>query len=122
MRSLCVRKGARAEQDAARWLAHQGARILARNVRCARGELDLIALWDGVLVFVEVKARKHEEQGFWAVDARKRARIESAAAVWLAEHPDLARLPCRFDVLVVSYGRFGRARIAHLADAWRTGG
>ena len=116
-----MRKGAEAEEQAARWLARRGARVLARNVRRGRGELDIIALWDGVLVFVEVKQREEAADGLVAVHAPKRRRIEQAARLWLAEHPELHALPCRFDVIVVSCARFGRVRITHLPDAWRVG-
>ena len=116
-----MRKGAEAEERAARWLARRGARVLARNVRRGRGELDIIALWDGVLVLVEVKQREEVADGLLSVHAGKRRRIEDAARIWLAAHPNLAALPCRFDVIVVSCARLGHVRITHLPDAWRVG-
>ncbi|MBI4601734.1 MAG: YraN family protein, partial [Planctomycetes bacterium] len=47
--------GRRGERAAARHLRRQGLRILARNVREGRGEIDLVALDGATLVFVEVK-------------------------------------------------------------------
>ena len=51
-----LRLGLRAEQLVATRLERSGWRIVARNVRLPSGELDLVALDDGTLVFVEVKA------------------------------------------------------------------
>lgn len=48
--------GALGEELAARWLRRSGARLIGRNLRAPEGELDLIALLDGALVVVEVKA------------------------------------------------------------------
>ena len=50
--------GNRSERAAARFLRRQGHRIVARNWRCSLGELDLVTLDRGCLVFVEVRARK----------------------------------------------------------------
>ncbi len=116
-----MRRGAGAERAAARWLERRGARLLARNARRGRGELDLVAFWDGVVVFVEVKQRQELTEGLAAVHADKRRRIEQAASLWLAEHPELAASPCRFDVIVITCGRWGRVRVTHLPDAWRMG-
>jgi len=45
------------ERAAARYLRRRGLRLIARNVRVARGEIDLIAMEGRTLVFVEVKTR-----------------------------------------------------------------
>ena len=49
--------GRRGEREAARYLARQGLRLLERNARVGRGELDLVAIEGAALVFVEVKSR-----------------------------------------------------------------
>jgi len=94
-----------AEERAARHLAEHGLAIVARNYRTRLGEIDLVAREGGTLVFVEV--RKRSSRGFGgaaaSVDARKRARIESAARLFLAR---LAHEPpCRFDVVALEEGR-----------------
>jgi putative endonuclease len=79
-------RGRMAEARAADWLAERGLKILARNVRCRGGEIDLICLDRGMLVFVEVRLRTNLRYGNAAesITAAKRRRILFAARWWLA--------------------------------------
>lgn len=94
--------GARGEEAAARFLRRLGYRILARQAREKRGELDLIALDGRVIVFVEVKTRRSTAGGHpaEAVDLRKQQRITRAALTYLSKHR-LLENPIRFDVIAV---------------------
>jgi putative endonuclease len=91
------------EDAAAGYLAARGYRIVARNVRADRVELDLMARRDGALVFVEVKTRRGAGHGqaAEAVDPRKQRRLRHGAQAWLAGHPPEARGAHRhrFDVV-----------------------
>ena len=94
--------GGEREQDAAVYLERRGMRILARNFRCRIGEIDLIALDEGVLVFVEVKYRRSDRFGWGEehVDKRKQQTIAKVARYYLAGlHGPLP--PCRFDVVAI---------------------
>jgi putative endonuclease len=95
--------GRAAEQRAADCLLGAGLSILARNYLCRMGELDIVALEGHVLVIAEVRLRAHPCYGGAAasVTRRKRRRLVRAAAHLLARHPQYARLPARFDVMVV---------------------
>jgi putative endonuclease len=104
------RLGRNAEALVADALERRGMRIVARNARTStvRGELDLIALDGGALVFVEVKARRPgslsgPERPVLAVGHRKRHKLRSLALAWLRDHdgsvPGHAAL--RFDVVGV---------------------
>jgi putative endonuclease len=95
--------GAWAEQRATECMASAGLTIVARNYRCRMGELDIVALDRGVLVIAEVRLRADERFGGGAasVTFAKQRRLRRAAAHLLATHPAYARLPARFDVLVV---------------------
>ena len=95
--------GRRAEDLAAEFLRAQGCEILERNYRRRLGELDLVAREGGVLVIGEVRTRANSRFGSAAasVDWRKRRRITRAAMQLLQQRADLARLPVRFDVIVV---------------------
>ncbi len=107
--------GARQEQLARRHLEAQGLRLVAANVACRQGELDLVMRDGGTLVFVEVRYRASERFGgaVASVDRRKQARLLAAAGYYLSRHP--TDLPCRFDVVAIAAG--GEVRwIKHAFD------
>ena len=89
------------EARAAEWLQARGLEILGRNFRCRCGEIDLIARHGGHLVFVEVRARGNPRFASAAasVGRDKQRRLLRSAQYFLQCHPELARLPCRFDVI-----------------------
>jgi len=113
------RRGAWAEDEAVRVLRRSGYRIVERNYRCERGEIDIVAEQDGVIAFVEVRCRSTastcppEE----SVGEAKRARIALAAAHYVAARacPDAA---CRFDVVAIR-GSEETPRARLLRDAFR---
>lgn len=96
--------GRRAEELAAEYLRAAGCEILHRNYRRRLGELDIVARAAGVLVIAEVRTRASKAWGGAAasIDHRKQRRITRAASQLLQRRADLAALPVRFDVLVVS--------------------
>lgn len=96
--------GATAEQLAGDYLARRGLRLVERNFRCTRGEIDLIMRDGKELVFIEVRARSSSRFGDGAesVNYRKQDKLQLAAAIFLQRNPKLAQLPCRFDVVSVS--------------------
>jgi len=99
--------GSEGEEVAVAFLEKRGYRLVARNVRTARGEIDVIAYDGETLVFVEVKARSRRkaEPPFFAaasaVDQRKQTRLTHAAIEYLARTE--TAVPCRFDVVVVDH-------------------
>ncbi|MFD1906071.1 YraN family protein [Paenibacillus rhizoplanae] len=67
-------KGAAAEQAARMYLTSRGYLIRDHNWRCRSGELDIIAEYEGALVFIEVRSRSGSAMQGTAeesVDARK---------------------------------------------------
>ena len=113
--------GRAAEEAAARHLREHGWRILARNIRVGRGELDIIARRGPVLAFVEVKARRTSTCGAPedAVDPRKRRQIARLAELWLAVRPWALDgvTDVRFDIVSVDAGTVP-AGIRHLPAAF----
>ncbi|KFN51294.1 YraN family protein [Arenimonas composti] len=95
--------GFHAESVAAEMLEAQGCAVLDRNPNFRVGELDLVLLDQGTIVFCEVRYRRIGRYGCGAtsVTRRKRRRIALAARAWLARRPWLAQWPCRFDVASV---------------------
>lgn len=111
--------GAYGERRAVALLTDAGLRIIARNWRCADGEIDIIA-WDGEdLVFCEVKTRRSLEFGppAAAVVAAKARRLRRLALRWLSAN-DLHARDIRFDVVSVLPQRRGPARVEHLRGAF----
>ncbi|WP_213298091.1 YraN family protein [Paraburkholderia sacchari] len=118
--------GARFESHALAFLQRQRLVLVARNVHCRGGELDLVMRdRDGTLVFVEVRARTRHGYGGAAASVgwHKQQRIVRAARYYLAglamnAHAREA-LPtaCRFDVVT-----FDGGRLAWLRDAFREDG
>ncbi len=77
---------------------------MLRNYRRRSGELDVVARCAGVLVVAEVRTRASDAYGGAAASVTrvKQQRIARAAAALLQQRADLARLPVRFDVIVVT--------------------
>lgn len=97
------RLGRYGEAVAAGWLEERGYRIVDRNWRCARGELDLVA-WDGgTLVFAEVKTRAGTSVGhpLEAITRQKLGRIRHLVPAWFAAHPEVSAPAIRIDALAV---------------------
>jgi putative endonuclease len=113
--------GRAAEDLAAAELESRGATILARNYRRRTGELDIVARERDVLVVVEVRMRSSEEYGGAAASIvhSKRARIVRTTLQLLQAQRELARLPVRFDVAVVTPcpGRWELQWIRHAFEA-----
>ena len=107
--------GRTAETQAAEALGRAGWQVLARRLRMAGGEIDLVAERDGVTAMIEVKARPSLAEAAYAVQPRQQRRMISAATSALAMNPGWGRNGVRFDVVVVD--RIGQGR--RIADAFR---
>ena len=97
--------GSEAESVAADYLISRGMRIIARNVRCRGGEVDLIAAHGAVVVFVEVRMRRNTRFGGAAesITATKQRRVIMAAQFWLmGAGKRYGDRPCRFDAILIS--------------------
>ena len=116
LRRAAEAHGRRSEFVAALWLSCKLYRVLGRRVKTRLGELDLVALSpEGILCFIEVKARALEDSAAEAIGAQQRARIARAAALYLGAHPALRHRAVRFDAILVTPRQWPR----HLKDAWR---
>jgi putative endonuclease len=115
-RLAAERRGRQGERIAAWWLRLKGWSILARRVRTAAGEVDLVARRGAMVAFVEVKARKSGAALDEAVDARRLARVaaaaESLAHAYLGPGDDM-----RIDVILLAPGQ----RPRHLENVWHGG-
>ena len=107
--------GQDAEALAAAALTAEGWFILAQRLRTEAGEIDLIAEREGLLAFIEVKARPSLAEAAFALGPRQRARLVAAAEAWLAANPGHGTAGMRFDVMLVA----ADGTIRRIADAFR---
>ncbi len=96
-------------------LVADGWAVLGRRLRTSAGEVDIAAERDGLLAFVEVKARPALADAAASLGPRQRARLLQAAAILVAEHPGWGAAGIRFDVMVVD----AAGCVRRVADAFR---
>ncbi|MBQ7897327.1 MAG: YraN family protein [Clostridia bacterium] len=113
--------GRRGEKLAAEFLENKGYRILERNFRSGRNEIDIIASFSGDLIFVEVKSTasdKAEEIKFpsEAVDAKKKGHIIDCAIDYI-QLKKRKFYGYRFDVIEVYLNR-DEPEINHIENAF----
>ncbi len=100
-------KGQKAERIAEKYLKSRGFKIIARNFRTRIGEIDLIAIKNRTLVFVEVKSEveKVNLSAEEKVDLKKRQKIFKVAEEFLLKNQNKLKKveDIRFDVIVVRF-------------------
>lgn len=100
-RAKTAQLGKEGEQIVVRELVQRGYVILAQNFRTKFGEVDIIAQYQDVVAFVEVKCRKNHYFALSAVVTRsKQQKIARAARIFIAQQPTLL-CSYRFDVALV---------------------
>lgn len=106
------------EDAALRLLRAAGLVLLARNLGCRAGEIDLVMRDGDVLVFVEVRSRQGDAYGGAAasIGRDKQARLARAAAHWLPtlamRHWHGATPAARFDAVLFDGGQVRWLRAA----------
>ena len=115
--------GTRGEKLAVKALKRAGYKILDRNVRLGRYELDIIAGEGDTIAFVEVKTRRTADPVDPGdnVGPAKQRHIVSAARRYIADRDDPA-LYYRFDVVSVVVPEKGKPEITIYRDAFQDGG
>ena len=95
-----VFKGKVGEEIATKYLLDKGYEILERNYRFGKLELDIIAVRDNILVFVEVKARKSARYGYPESSVTKAKFQNMVLAAENYRHTVAWRGPFRFDIIL----------------------
>jgi putative endonuclease len=116
--------GRRGEEAATRFLKRLDYHILARGLDSRLGELDIIAVDDRTVVFVEVKTRTSTDAGLPAdaIDETKQRRMTQAALAYLRSH-GLLQHAARFDVVAVTWPENARhPTIEHYKNAFEPTG
>ena len=111
------------ERRAERYLRENNIRVIETNFRSKAGEIDIIAMEDKTILFVEVKTRADLSCGLpcESVDRRKRRRISKAAWMYIAMFGNRKLLrdidEYRFDVIeILILNR--RAWLRHIRNAF----
>lgn len=114
--SAAYKRGLWAERVAVWLLRVKLYQILGQRMRTAAGEVDIVARKGGVLIIVEVKARRSYEDVVEAVQTKQKIRLVRAAEILHAQFAEAETdLGVRFDVIQIVPGRWP----IHLRDAWR---
>jgi putative endonuclease len=113
--------GQAGEEAALAALSRAGYRLLERNYRCRRGEIDVVAEHGDTLCFIEVRTRRLGAlvDGRTSIDWRKRRKVAAAAQLYCQQRRVGAR-PMRFDVVDVralSDGAFDAEIVRNAFDA-----
>ncbi len=93
--------GQEAELAAASFLEKKGYRIIEKNYRFRKAEVDLIAEHNGHLVFIEVRSKKNSDFGFpeETISSRKEELYLQAAAHYMEKNS--SELKLRFDLISI---------------------
>lgn len=117
MKTFNRKTGRIGEDIAVKYLADKGYEIVKRNFSNKFGEIDVIAKYKDVLVFVEVKTKKGDEFGMpeEMVGRGKLRKVKNMATIYLQGRD----VPCRIDVIaVVLSGEDGVNRVTHYENVY----
>ena len=109
-----------AEELAASFLTEKGYKILVKNFRYQRGEIDIIAEFNNQIIIVEVKARG-SDIFMEPQEAVTKTKIKSLVMVadFFMKDRNLNQ-EVRFDIIAVLPDEKGRLQITHLEDAFQS--
>lgn len=101
-----LQTGRLGEDMAAEWLRAGGFELLHRNWKHSYFELDVIAVKEGVLHFIEVKTRTTDTYGFpeEGVTAKKLERLMNAGEAFLEKYPHWKRI--QYDILSIRLHKY----------------
>ncbi len=113
-----VEKGKQGEDIAVKYLEEAGIDVIARNVRCNMGEIDIVGVDGDTLVFVEVKSKSFGGYGLpqEAVTVAKQRRL-TRLAQWYLKSRKMERRSARFDVIAIAW-KGGEPEVTWIANAF----
>ena len=110
--------GDQGEKIAISFLEDKKYKILEKNFRAGRGEIDIIAFKDNIISFVEVKTKKFGDFGdpvTWITKSKQR-QIGKIAQAYLIKK-NIHDFDCRFDVIAIKWIK-GSWEINHIENAF----
>ena len=110
--------GNKGEDKAAQFLIEKGYSVLDRNWRTKTGEIDIIAVKDDLIVFVEVKTLPNgtPELLQTELNQRKLQRIVKTSKRFLLNHRQYSNSYVRYDVIVIDMP--GLPEVYHIENAF----
>jgi putative endonuclease len=122
-RASTLATGAAAEARAAEHVESQGLLIIARNLRCKAGEIDLVGLDGEVLVIIEVRLRARLDFGgaSASVTWRKQRKLIRATQYFWQRDAGWRTRALRFDVIAMQPCPDGTEHIVWIKDAFQAG-
>lgn len=117
--------GEKGEDIAVEYLTKKGWKILERNFYIRGGEIDIIALDESTLVFIEVKFRTTDEFGEGAeqFSMKKKKRIKTASLHFLQKGTVGYRFQkIRYDFMAITQNPDGKLQIKHFKNVALTRG
>ena len=105
------------ENLAANYLKNKGFRILRRNYRYRKAEIDIIARKEDIIAMIEVKTRN---EGFYEDLGDSISKKKRSLLVMAADHYVLSNsldVEVRFDIITLIKGKEGYT-IEHIPDAF----
>ncbi len=98
-----------AEKIARIFLRLKGYKILDHNVRMKKGmnacELDVVALKNAKIHFIEVKKRTSIDMGAYSITPLMQKRIYKGAMAYLSGHKKAQKYDAQFDAILISFGK-----------------
>lgn len=109
-----------AEELAATFLEEKGYKILVKNFRYQKGEIDIIAEYNNEIIIVEVKARGSDifMEPQEAVTKKKIKSLVMVADFFMKDRN--LNQEVRFDIIAVLPDAKGKLQITHLEDAFQS--
>lgn len=111
----------KALEAAKNYVTHRGYDVIDSAYETEQdGQLDIVAMDEGTIVFIDVLARKNTKQGFPSEpnNVANRKRRENQAICWIADHPEYSNnIPVRFDVVSIIVVAEHRAFLRHHINA-----
>ena len=111
-------KGNLGEDRAVNFLLSQKYEILNRNYRIRTGEIDIVALKDDTVVFVEVKSLPHGNLEILSheLNSTKQKKIIKTSKSYLQNHRQYSNRFIRYDVLAIDVP--GLDPVHHIVNAF----
>lgn len=107
------------ENIASKYLVEKGYKIIKRNYRFVKGEIDIIAEINNTLVFVEVKTRANDKFGLaeLSISLNKQKQIKKIAELYLIEN-EIFDKECRIDVIAINFDGKNNFSLNHIINAF----